>query len=587
LAWRGDAREATLPADETRMSRIRVVGNAALGAAAQHTASHERPARMSANGPDDQRFVELRSLLLGEDFRRLDEVTARVEKIDAHVGDAKRLETATAEVLVEAFRKAEVAHHRELTSAVAPLVVSAIRSEIKNSKEMMVEALYPITGRLVTAAVAGAFRDLVEQLNGRIDSLMSANVWRLRMRALMTGRSMAEVAMAESGVANLKQALLLERGSGRVLANWPPTAQEGDRTELASGLIAAITEFAATVYANSGGELRMLDLGSSHVFLRASARVIVAAEFSGELSGSRERRLDEAFLTIVERHEQDEDGFSAQMLDDALETALSDEPAKPASKKPIIVAATLAAALALWAAWEPATRAWREHRIRGAFDAAMAAHGALKEFPLRLEVDHERGRVILRGLTADEAEPQAIVEAIERDAKPYRTERDVKVVVLAPQAADLQADGARSGAHLAEMRVALDRLRAEADAPAAKLRRFIDGFAVFFTEQDTIVDRPAVIAGLDELAALLKATNEGLRVVGYADESGSPASNRAASRKRADKIVSMLVQRGVAREKLALVPRSTFDPIADTGLDAVRSRRVVFERPYAREFDQR
>ena len=180
---------------------------------------------MSADGPDDKRFVELRSLLLGEDFRRLDEVTARVEKIDAHVGDSKRLETATAEVLVEAFRKAEVAHHRELASAVAPLIVSAIRSEIKNSKEMMVEALYPITGRLVTAAVAAAFRDLVEHLNSRIDRLMSANVWRLRMRALMTGRTMAEVAMAESGVANLKQALLLERGSGRVLANWPPTTQ--------------------------------------------------------------------------------------------------------------------------------------------------------------------------------------------------------------------------------------------------------------------------------------------------------------------------------------------------------------------------
>jgi len=338
----------------------------------------------------------------------------------------------------------------------------------------------------------------------------------------------------------------------------------------------------------------MLDLGSTHVFLRASAQVIVAAEFSGELSGSRERRLDEAFLTIVERHEKDEEGFTAQMLDEALETALADEPAKPASKKPIIIAATLAAALALWAAWEPATRAWREHRIRAAFDAAMAAHGALKEFPLRLEVDHERGRVILRGLTADEAEPQAIVEAIERDAKPYRTERDVKVVVLAPQAADLQADGARTGAQIAtletwlvEARTALDRLRAEADAPAAKLRRFIDGFAVFFTEQDTIVDRATVKAGLDELAALLKTTGESLRVVGYADESGSPSSNRAASRKRADKIVSMLVQRGVAREKLVLVPRSTFDPIADTGLDAARSRRVVFERPYAREFDQR
>lgn len=547
---------------------------------------------MSAPGGDDNGLAQLKSLLFGDDLRRLDDVTTRLEKIDAHVGDAKRLETATAEILVDAFRKAEVARHRELASAIAPLVVAAIRSEIKNSKEMMVEALYPITGRLVTAAVAGAFRDLVENLNRRIDSLMSANIWRLRLRALTTGRSMAEVALAESGGATLKQALLLERGGGRPLAYWPQSAQADHQADLTSGLIAAITEFAATVYADSGGELRMLDLGATHVFLRASTQVIVAAEFSGELSGSRERRLDEAFLTIVERHEKDGDGFTAQMLDDALETALRDEPARPASKKPVIVVAMLAAALALWASFEPAARAFREHRIRSAFDAAMAEHGALADYPLRLEVDHEGGRVVLRGLGPDEAQPQEIVDALVRAAKPYRVERAVKVVVLVPQAAGLEADGARAdgaraGAQLVEMRIALDRLDAEAAAPAAKLRLLIERFAIFFTEQDTIVDPAAAGAGLDELAALLQATGEHLRVVGYADDTGSPASNRAASRKRADKIVAMLVARGVAREKLALAPRSTADPIADSGLEAARSRRVVFERPYAHEFDQR
>jgi len=93
--------------------------------------------------------------------------------------------------------------------------------------------------------------------------MVSADVWRLRLRALATGRSLAEVALAEADSAKVKRALLLERGSGRVLAAWPRETQGGDHDELTSGLIAAITEFAATVYADRGGELRMLDLGSS------------------------------------------------------------------------------------------------------------------------------------------------------------------------------------------------------------------------------------------------------------------------------------------------------------------------------------
>ena len=452
----------------------------------------------------------------------------------------------------------------------------------------MVEALYPITGRLVTAAVANAFRDLVESLNQRIDAMISADVWRLRLRALATGRSLAEVALAEADSANVKRALLLERGSGRVLASWPRETQGDDHDELTSGLIAAITEFAATVYADRGGELRMLDLGSSHVFLRASARVIAAAEFAGKLSGARERRLDEAFLKIVEAHEKDEQTPSAAALGDELGEALKEGPAKPASKTPLIVVGCAVAALALWAAFDPATRALRDYRISKAYAEAMKAHPGLADFPLRLEIDHMDQRVVLRGLSADDSEPQALLDAIAPAALPYRVERDVKTVAAADS---VRVESRRAEARLAQLQselersaASLDRLRAELGAAPLRLRRLIDHFAVFFTEQETFVDPAAANAGLDELARLLKSSDEEVRVVGYADEVGTAASNRAVSRRRAEKVVAMLVERGVARDRLVIVPRSTLVPIAESGVGASRSRRVAFEHAYDGEF---
>ncbi len=543
---------------------------------------------MAVPGAEQQSFEKLKTLLLGDEARRLVDVEDGVRRIDGYVGDRSRLEAATADILVDAFRKAEVLHHKELAGVVAPLIVAAIRSEIKNSKEMMVEALYPITGRLVTAAVANAFRDLVESLNQRIDAMVSANVWRLRFRALMTGRTLAEVALADADAAALKRALLLERGSGRVLASWPLVATEdGDQGELTSGLIAAITEFAATVYADRGGELRMLDLGSSHVFLRASARVIVAAEFSGELSGARARRLDEAFLRIVETHEKDESATNAQALSDELAEALKEEPAKPASKTPLMVVAAVATVLIVWFSYEPALRAVRNYRIDNAYAAAYAADRSLAEYPLRLEVDHRGERVVLHGLAADENEPQRVLDAIAPAAKPYRVERDVVVLAPASAVAESKQAIAQLQSELAQARAALQHLKEEADSAPAKLTRLVENFAVFFNKQDNVVDTAAVDVGLDQLAKLLKSTGESLRVVGYADESGSTILNNAISRQRADKVISMLVERGVSREKLALVPRSTLAPIADSGLGVGRSRRVVFERPFEHEFDIR
>ncbi len=533
-------------------------------------------------------FEQLKALLLSDTSQQLDEALKRLEKIDARVGDGKKLSVATGDILVEAIERAETTRGRELTVALAPLVVTAIRSEIKNSKEMMVEALYPITGRLVTAAVANAFRDLVENLNARIDAMTSANAWRLRMRAMATGKSMAEIAMAEADAGRLRRALLLERGSGRVFAIWPSGEAENDNADLASGMIAAITEFASSVYADKGGELRMLDLGASHVFLRASPRVIVAAEFGGDLNRQRESRLDEAFLNIVETNDKDGKPCSSEALGGILNKALVEEPAMAKSKTPVVIVGVIAVALAVWAAWGPVVRSMRESRINSAFAQALATHERLAHFPLRLDFDHAAGRVVLRGLAANTQEPQALVEALTTVAEPYRIEQDVSVVALAAQAEALKTGETRAAATLQEAQQQIDALRAElrqAGGGRAQLRRYIEDFAVFFTDQDKLVNAAATGAKLDELAALVKAADANLRVVGYADEVGSPTLSRAISRQRADKVVAMLLERGVRRERLSLVPRSTLNPIADTGPDVARSRRVVFELAFSDEFD--
>lgn len=539
---------------------------------------------MSAAGGDGRDFDRLKALLLGEETRRLEQVEAASRRVEAFVGDKTRLEAATSDILAGALRRAEVDRHKELASAIAPLVVAAIRSEIRNSKEMMIEALYPITGRLVTAAVAAAFRDLVDTINRRIDALVSANMWRLRFRALATGKSVAEIALAEVDAATLKRALLLERGSGRALAHWPTGEENAEKDDLASGLIAAISEFATQVYADAGGELRMMDFGASNVFLRASTRVIVAGEFAGKLSPARERRLDEAFLRIVEAHDKEEDAVGAQKLGEELGEALKLDPPKPASKTPALALGLGLAALGVWASIDPATHWWRTRRIDEAFAAAMAANPGLQDFPLRLDIDHAQGKVVLRGLSADEAAPQAILEAIASAARPYGVERDVKVVALGKDAA-ARVETLQSA--LAEAQSEIGRLKTEAESPKAQLQRLLDNFAVFFTEQDNFVDPAAATKGLDELARLLKLTGQDLRVVGYADETGTQAANRSVARKRADKIANMLVERGVAREKLALAPRSTLVPLADTGPGAARSRRVVFERSFEGEFGVR
>lgn len=79
-------------------------------------------------GQSDFELDRLKALLLHPETERLAAVETRIDAIDAYVGASDRLEAATSEILVEAFRRAEIAQHRELANAIAPVVVAAIRS---------------------------------------------------------------------------------------------------------------------------------------------------------------------------------------------------------------------------------------------------------------------------------------------------------------------------------------------------------------------------------------------------------------------------------------------------------------------------
>ncbi len=530
----------------------------------------------------------LKQLLFRNEQARLDALQRETEALNARVGDPANLEAATAEILAGALRRAEVASHRELSQAMAPLVVAAIRSEIVNSRDMMVEALYPITGRLVAASVANAFRDLLATINARLDQLLSTQLWRLRLRSWVTGRPLNEILLEAAQRPQVRLMLALERDSGRVLAQWRPAGAAEESPELVGGLIAAISQFAAQAFVSQHGELRTLDMGASRILLRASARLIVAAEFSGEPHAGDEARMDRALYALIE---SEPDGPSDAALA-RLAQDFAAPPAKKASPVRNVVLAILALLALSWAWSGPVRNFLWERRLRGSYERALASQPGLAGWPLVLSVDGSEKRVRLSGLAPPEADVTALSNALEGAGAPWRVDVSVTRVAtaagesrLAAGAADLgqqmQSGAARQATlakGLAEARAWQTARDAEAEAPAARLGHLAADTVVWFGDDAAFADPALAHRQLAALAAQVKAGGGGLRVVGYADSGGSPAKNLALSQARADAAVAVLLAEGVESGRLVAVGRSDQAAIASgTGAQRRRNRRVTFE----------
>ena len=431
---------------------------------------------------------ELRAILIGAESRRLDGVESELRALALSRLSRADLKSATAGVLADALREAEVKNHRALADALAPLIVRAIQSEIRNSRDDMVEALYPIVGRLVSASVADGIRRITENIAERIDALISARRWTWRAKSLLTGRSVAEIALSEAQRARVLRVLCLGRGSGQLIAIWPE-AEPAGRSEVMSGLIAAITEFAATTFAQEGGALRALDLGARRVLLRSSATLIVAAECDGVMRPQDESAIDDAFLELLARHERVREIASADLagLDAALAGAAPKRKPGGAARWALRL---LALGLAGWMIW---TAGWailnwsRERRFEQGFAAARAAAPAAAGYPLRLSTDHRSQRVALIGLAPTTADRDRLIETLRPALSPYALTNEIEIV----------APAASVGARLDDVAARVGGIASRLDALGGETR----DVAARASEADRAAARSIVAQRADSEAA--------------------------------------------------------------------------------------
>ncbi len=228
----------------------------------------------------------LKELLFENESRALSDLNRRMDIVFERAGSTERFTASVASVLDEALSQAEIERHSEVASAIAPLIVQTIKTEIRGSQDELAEALYPSLGRMVKAYVVSAIRDLMDEINRRLES----NRFMLRLRSLLTGRPVAELAFVEGQKLEVEELYLIRRGLGELLGHWPaingPTAHD----QRVSGILTAINEVATEAFDADKAALRRIDLGTSLIYLQGLADASLGRQVPRRRA--RERRAD-------------------------------------------------------------------------------------------------------------------------------------------------------------------------------------------------------------------------------------------------------------------------------------------------------
>jgi outer membrane protein OmpA-like peptidoglycan-associated protein len=581
--------------------------------------------------PAHNDFITLKNVLFGRENALLEELRQAVSDHDARVGTSERLTESVAVIVADALRAAGVRNRESLSLAIAPVIIDGIRREIRNSRNEMVDALYPIMGRLAAAYVLSVFRDFTEATNRRIESGLSGRFLRLRIKSFLTGESYTQLLLKESAAFRVEEIMLIEAGRGVLLDRWaaPDILARGEAPEedasRFTAMIAAINRFSTEALKFKHQELRGIDAGDSQIYFRTAGRYLFAVRSTGFGNRKLLKSLDDAIMGILE-------GYNPAMNSDDLDEAargrrqallsLAEKVQQTLAQQrsaPVFAIAlfaligVLAAGWIGLAQWER-VKAWRIYQA--AADAVQSQPG-IAGYPVGVAFDAQHSRLAITGLVpsrgikdeleqrvrmrvrevplestllvipdvtkVDETSAKAIMIAKEMEALKREAASKADAAAVDAALSSQRTELSRQQTDLSKQRIDLAGLTNDYQSPERRLARWVSQNAVFFGDGTQFRDPDGVRKQLLELRDLLSPATSRLRLVGFTDPSGSAENNGQLGYNRAKAVADELIKLGIPASRLSLVGRAKEGLIVNDKGATSSNRRVEFGVVFANE----
>jgi hypothetical protein len=95
---------------------------------------------------------------------------------------------------------------------------ASVQNELKNSQDEVINALYPIIGKLIKKYIRSEIEMLTEQIDKQINNTFSFDLWVRRIKAYFSGTDSSSIILSELNKPTIEEVFLIQNGSG--LLDW-------------------------------------------------------------------------------------------------------------------------------------------------------------------------------------------------------------------------------------------------------------------------------------------------------------------------------------------------------------------------------
>ncbi|WP_421762965.1 hypothetical protein [Ekhidna sp.] len=178
-----------------------------------------------------------------------------------------------------------------------PTITQTLKVQIKESRDDVVQALFPIIGQMIKKYVAQEIEVLSEKIDKQVESLLSFENLILRIKASFLGKSYAELLIQKASEAEIQEIFIIEENSGILLASY--SRNKSFDQDMIAGMLTAIKSFANDSFSKGNQSLENITYQSLSINIQSFEKFYVATAVSGVMTKEFQSKLNDIILNFI------------------------------------------------------------------------------------------------------------------------------------------------------------------------------------------------------------------------------------------------------------------------------------------------
>lgn len=265
---------------------------------------------------ENDKIAILKDILFADDHEFEEKISQRVELLEQTIQEREKLSKKVNPIIahqIEEFKKS-------IPTTLGPTITQTLKEEIKIRKDEVVDALYPILGKMVKKYVAQEMNMLSTKMTSQVGFL---SLWKRKVKSVFTGKKEKDLVFDDISLAKIEQVLLIEKDSGILKASFAKSNAMDE--EMVSGMLTAIKSFVEDAFVKRDQDLESIEYELYQIHLQSFATHYMAIVISGNFDLSAKNKLQDVIFDFYH-------SFMAMNLDLVFSTANAEKSIVPVSK---------------------------------------------------------------------------------------------------------------------------------------------------------------------------------------------------------------------------------------------------------------